>query len=164
MKGNPIGPLAQWGKDLTYYHSFHLSSKLRYVLFCLVNWDMYYLDSACRGSDLPPGRILYIHYTYWLFITIFISDSQLCRFVLNSILQTTHLFPLSSRRLNWNKPYIMFPRNIYGRRSEIPLPYGGDISTSSHRTCLLICEWELPSIDSTSLDGSVWTFYRTVKS
>ena len=52
MKGIPIGPLAQWGKDLTYYLS---------PSFCLVNWDTYYPSSACRGTDLPPGRILYIH-------------------------------------------------------------------------------------------------------
>ena len=52
MKGIPIGPLAQWEKDLTYYLT---------PFFCLVNCDMYYLRSACRGKDLPPGRILYIH-------------------------------------------------------------------------------------------------------
>ena len=51
MKGIPIGPLAQWGKDLTYYLT---------PFFCLVNWDMYYPGSACRGTDLPPARILYI--------------------------------------------------------------------------------------------------------
>ena len=35
-KGISIGPLAQWGKDLTYY----LTS-----FFCLVNWDMHYPGS-----------------------------------------------------------------------------------------------------------------------
>ena len=49
MKGIPTGPLAQWGKDLTYYLT---------PFFCLVNWDMYYLG---RGTDLSSGRILYIH-------------------------------------------------------------------------------------------------------
>ena len=52
MKGIPIGPLAQWGKDLTYY----LTS-----FFCLVNWDMCYPGSASWGTDLPPGRIIYMH-------------------------------------------------------------------------------------------------------
>ena len=52
MKGIPIGPLAEWGKDLTYYLT---------PFFCLVNWDMYYPGNACRGTDLPPCRILYIH-------------------------------------------------------------------------------------------------------
>ena len=52
MKGIPIGPLAQWGKDLTYYFT---------PFFCLINWDIYYPGSACRGTDLPPDRILYIH-------------------------------------------------------------------------------------------------------
>ena len=52
LKGIPIGPLAQWGKDLTYYLT---------PFFCLVNWDMNYPGIACRGTDLPPGRILYIH-------------------------------------------------------------------------------------------------------
>ena len=52
MKGIPIEPLAQWGKDLTYYLT---------PFFCLVNWDMYCSGSTCRGTDLPPGRILYIH-------------------------------------------------------------------------------------------------------
>ena len=51
MKGIPIGPLAQWGKDLTYYLT---------PFFCLVNWDMHYPGSACRGTDLPLGRLLYI--------------------------------------------------------------------------------------------------------
>ena len=36
MKGIPKGPLAQWGKDLTYYLT---------PFFCLVNWDMYYPDN-----------------------------------------------------------------------------------------------------------------------
>ena len=60
MKGIPIGPLAHWGNDLTYYLT---------PFFCLVNWDMYYPGSACRGTDLPPDRILYIHtvhtYLFW---------------------------------------------------------------------------------------------------
>ena len=47
MKGIPIGPLAQWGKDLTYYLT---------PFFCLVNWDMYNPGSACRGTDLPPAE------------------------------------------------------------------------------------------------------------
>ena len=51
MKGIPIGPLAQWGKDLTYYFT---------PFFCLVNWDMHNPGSACRGTDLPSGRLLYI--------------------------------------------------------------------------------------------------------
>ena len=51
MKGISIGLLAQWGKDLTYYLT---------PFFCLVNWDMYYPGSACRGTDLPPDRILHI--------------------------------------------------------------------------------------------------------
>ena len=55
MESIPIGPLAQWGKDLTYYLT---------PSFCLVNWDMYYPGNACRGTDLPPGRILYIHYIH----------------------------------------------------------------------------------------------------
>ena len=46
MEGFPIGPLAQWGKDLTYYLT---------PFFCLVNWDMYYPGSACRGTDLTEG-------------------------------------------------------------------------------------------------------------
>ena len=29
--------------------------------FSLVNLDMYCPGSACRGTHLPPGRILYIH-------------------------------------------------------------------------------------------------------
>ena len=52
MKGIPIGPLAQWGKDLTYCLT---------PFFCLVTWDMHYPGSACRGKDLPSGRLLYIH-------------------------------------------------------------------------------------------------------
>ena len=52
MKGIPIGPLAQWGKDLAYYLT---------LLFCLVNRDMHYPGSACRGTDLPSGRLLYLH-------------------------------------------------------------------------------------------------------
>ena len=52
MKGIPIEPLAQWRKELAYYLT---------PLLCLVNWDMYYPGGACRGKDLPPGRILYIH-------------------------------------------------------------------------------------------------------
>ena len=52
MKCIAIGPLAQWGKDLTYYLT---------PFFFLVNWDMYYPGSACRRTDLPSGRILYIH-------------------------------------------------------------------------------------------------------
>ena len=52
MKGIPIEPLAQRGKELTYYLT---------PLLCLENWDMYYPGSACRGMDLPPGRKLYIH-------------------------------------------------------------------------------------------------------
>ena len=51
MKGIPIGPLAQWGKDLTYCLT---------PFFCLVNWDRYYPGSACWGTDLRPGRILSI--------------------------------------------------------------------------------------------------------
>ena len=54
MKGIPLGPQAQWGKDLTCYLT---------AFFCLVNWDMYNPGSTCRGTDLPPGRILYIHRT-----------------------------------------------------------------------------------------------------
>ena len=53
MKGIPIGPLAHWGKDLTYYLT---------PIFCLVNWDMYYPSSVCRGTGLPLRRILYILY------------------------------------------------------------------------------------------------------
>ena len=54
MKGIPIEPLAQWGKELAYYHS---------PLLCLKNWDMYYPGGACRGKDLPPGINLhtYLH-------------------------------------------------------------------------------------------------------
>ena len=52
MKGIPIGPLAQWGKDFTYYLT---------PFFCLVNWDIYYPGSACWGTDLPPDRIRYMH-------------------------------------------------------------------------------------------------------
>ena len=52
MKGVPIGPLAQSGKDLIYYLT---------PFSCLVNWDMYCPGSTCRGTDLPPGSILYIH-------------------------------------------------------------------------------------------------------
>ena len=55
MKGIPIGPLAQWEKELTYYLT---------PFFCLVNWDMYYPGSACRATDLPPGRIFYTHTIY----------------------------------------------------------------------------------------------------
>ena len=52
MKGIPIGPLTRWGKEFAYYLT---------PLLCLENWDMYHLGGACRGKDLPPGRILYIH-------------------------------------------------------------------------------------------------------
>ena len=52
MKGIPIGPLAQWVNDLIYYLT---------PFFCLVNWDMHYPSSACRGTDLSSGRLLYIH-------------------------------------------------------------------------------------------------------
>ena len=62
MKGIPIGPLAQWGKDLTYYLT---------PIFCLGNLDMYYPGSACRETDLPPGRIIYIH-TFTIYIYIYI--------------------------------------------------------------------------------------------
>ena len=55
VKGIPIRPLAQWGKDLTYYLT---------PFICLVKWDMHYQGSACRGTDLPPGRLLYMHTTY----------------------------------------------------------------------------------------------------
>ena len=49
MKGIPIGlPLAQWGKDFTYYLTPFLS---------LVNWDMHYPGSVCRGTDLPSDRL-----------------------------------------------------------------------------------------------------------
>ena len=48
----PIGPLAQWRKDLTYYLT---------PFFCLVNWDMHYPGSTCQGTDLLSGRSLYIH-------------------------------------------------------------------------------------------------------
>ena len=61
MKGIPVGPLAQWGKNLTYYLT---------PFFCLVNRDMHYTGSACRGTDLPSGRLLYIHtyiHTYYSF-------------------------------------------------------------------------------------------------
>ena len=57
IKGILVGPLAQWGKDLTYYII---------PFFCLVNWDINYTGSACRETDLPPGRILYKH-TYTLY-------------------------------------------------------------------------------------------------
>ena len=56
MKGIPIGPLAYWGKYLTYYHT---------PFFCLVNWDMHFPGSACRGTDLPSGRLLYMHACIW---------------------------------------------------------------------------------------------------
>ena len=59
MKGIPIGPLAQWGKDLTYYLT---------PFFCLVNWDMYYSGSACRGTDLPSGRYFYIRRRIYIYI------------------------------------------------------------------------------------------------
>ena len=52
MKGIPVGLLTQWGKDLTYCLT---------PFFCLVNWDMHYPGSACRGTNLPSGRLLYIH-------------------------------------------------------------------------------------------------------
>ena len=52
MKGIPIEPLAQRGKELAYYLS---------PLLCLENGDMYYPGDACRWKDLPPGRLLYIH-------------------------------------------------------------------------------------------------------
>ena len=33
---------------------------------------MYYSGSACRGTDLPPGRILYIHTPpHWYLLNIF---------------------------------------------------------------------------------------------
>ena len=51
-----------WGKDLTYY----LTS-----FFCLVNWDMHYPGSACRGTDLPSGRIFYIHTLHIIYIYIY---------------------------------------------------------------------------------------------
>ena len=38
---------------------------LSHSFLCLVNWDMYYPGSACRGTDLPQGRILYIHTHTW---------------------------------------------------------------------------------------------------
>ena len=63
MKGIPMGPLAQWGKDFTYYLA---------PFFCLVNWDMYYPGSAYRGTDLPPGRILYTHTHTYIYIYIHI--------------------------------------------------------------------------------------------
>ena len=60
MKGIYIRPLAQWGKDLTCYLS---------PFFCLVNWDMHYPGTAYRGTDLPLGRLLYIHiHLRWIFI------------------------------------------------------------------------------------------------
>ena len=63
MKSIPLGPVAQWGKDLTYYLT---------PFFCLVNWDMHYPGSVCRGGDLPLGRLLYIQYIYTMnFITIY---------------------------------------------------------------------------------------------
>ena len=40
MKGIPIGPLAQWGKDLTYYLT---------PFFCLVNWDSTTLVAHVEG-------------------------------------------------------------------------------------------------------------------
>ena len=67
MKGIPIEPLAQWRKDLTYY--------LTPSFFCLVNWDMHYPGSAYRGTDLPSGRLLYVH-TYEVLLTI--SDLRCC--------------------------------------------------------------------------------------
>ena len=60
MKGIPIGPLARWGKDLTYYLT---------PFICQVNWDMHYPGSACRGTDLPSGRLLYIHIGIFTWLT-----------------------------------------------------------------------------------------------
>ena len=66
MKGIPIGPLAQWGKAFTYYLT---------PFFFLVNWDMHYPGSACRGTDLPSGRLLYI-YTVYIYIFIYIWGEE----------------------------------------------------------------------------------------
>ena len=72
MKGIPIGPLAQWGKHLTYYLT---------PFFCLVNWGMHYPGSACRGTDLPSGRLLYIHthlgFSCWKLLKINMCVSNL---------------------------------------------------------------------------------------
>ena len=59
MKGIPTVPMPQWGNDLTYYLT---------PFYCLVNWDMHSPGSARRGTDLPSGRLLYIH-TYILINT-----------------------------------------------------------------------------------------------
>ena len=69
MKGIRIGLLALWGKDLTYYLT---------PFFCLVNRDMYYPDSACRGMDVLPGKILYIHTDDWS-MGIWIFRSDVCK-------------------------------------------------------------------------------------
>ena len=49
MKGILIGPLVQWGKDLTYY----LTS-----FFCLVNWDMHYPILSDFIWNVPYMNIL----------------------------------------------------------------------------------------------------------
>ena len=46
MKGIPLGPLAQWGKDLTHCLT---------PFFCLVNWGMYYLGSAMSRDGPASG-------------------------------------------------------------------------------------------------------------
>ena len=62
MKGIPIGPLAQWGKDLTYYLT---------PFFCLVNWDMYCPGKQsdewcvlCRATLGTPASVIFNFFNF----------------------------------------------------------------------------------------------------
>ena len=54
MKGIPIGPLVQWGKDLTYYLTHFV---------CLVNWDIYttLVVYVAGRTCLRAGYFTYVH-------------------------------------------------------------------------------------------------------
>ena len=105
MEGIPIGPLAQWGKDLTYYLT---------PSFCLVNWGMYYPGSACRGTDLPPGRILYTHTS--IVYQLPLGLHQLHEMILYTRPSCTCRLPLWSRS-NIVSSHLEGPRLIPGRVS-----------------------------------------------